>query len=496
MGSGWVECIEGGTCQFLAGLDPYSAGVHQTVSGLAPGTGYGFHAVLMTLWQSSAFPRTDGRMFKQIGIDPAGGTDPDAPTLLWTEPNGVDKAWDLQQRISFVAQGPTATVFVRVTSLDPAYSWPLVNLGIVDSALFAQTPAVSASSPPTSPDPSFWVDWDDVTLAPGAKHFRGCDVQWMDEAEGTWHDWFTQTLEPGATFTGLYGHAYRFRARAWQQYQNDAWLHGPYAEPYDSRTLVHWAQVAGHVASPEGRPLWGALVEDADGTQAYTGMDGLYILSVPPGRDEVTLAISSAGWLAPPEAYGIDIMQGGAVQVDWVLRPPDDAVANGQFEAGLEGWEVTPDAGVTPEVVPEPVHTGLAALRLGGEAVPAHTVGISQTVALTGSWEPALSMLYWPVEVDEGDLFAVDLSLAYQVGPTQTVTTTWIVYPSLDPGGWAHFWTPAGPPDAPLTGTLGIRLRVSDDGGAPTVILLDEVSLGSTPGGPFRVYLPSALRNR
>jgi hypothetical protein len=491
MGSGWVECINGATCQFVAGLEPYDAGIYQAVEGLAPGTGYGFHAVLMTLWQSSAYPRTDGRIFKQVGIDPSGGSDPNAPGVLWSEPNGIDKAWDLQQRLSFTAQGSRATAFIRVTSLDPAFSWPLVNLSILDSALLAQAPSVAASSPPSSWSPSFWVAWDDVVLAPGAKHFRGCDVQWMDEAEGTWHDWLIQTMEPGAAFEGAYGHTYRFRARAWQQYENDAWLHGPYAEPSDSRTAVYWAQAAGRVTSPEGRPLWGALVEETEGGQARTGIDGRYLLSLPPGREEVTLAAGAAGWLAPPPAQDVDVAQGQTVSVDWVLRPPDDTAVNGQFEQELAGWQVSWDGGAPPEVVSEPVHTGLAALQLGSEAAPSHTAAVSQVALLSNAWEPALSMLYWPLEVDEGDLFALDLALAYQAGPGEVVTTTWTVYPSLDTEGWAHFWTAAGPAGTAVTGTLDIRLRVADDGGGPTVVLVDELSLGSTPGGPFRVFFPA-----
>jgi len=495
MGDGvWEECIGGQPldCQFIAGLNPYDAGIYQRVTGLTPGIAYGFHTVMLTIYESAGEPRVDGKMFKQIGMDPTGGIDPLAPTVVWTEPNGTDKAWDLQQRTSVLAEGSAVTVFARVTSTDRAYHWQQVNLSILDSAILAKTPTVSATSPSSCSTTAFWVSWDNVLLAPGAKYFRGCDVQWMDEAVGIWHDWFTQTMQEGATFTGQYSHTYRFRARAWQQYENDAWLYGPYSATYDSRTQVYWGRLTGHVVSPEGQPLWGAELRVGETEQkAWTGWDGRYLINLLPGHTELTLSVSKPGWLSPANAHGIDVAQGQTAIVDWVLRPPDDAVVNGEFEEGLEGWQLLADAGVTPEVVAYPVHTGLAALELGGEAVPSHTVAVSQTLSLSNAWEPVLSFLYRPAETDEGDLFAVELTLVQEITPSQAVTTTWTVIPSLDVDGWTHFWTQVGPEGTSVTGTLSAQFRVYDDGGEETVVHLDEVSFGATPGGPYRIYLPT-----
>ncbi len=498
MGDGvWEECIGAPPldCQFIAGLDPYDAGIYQRVTGLTPGVGYGFNMVMLTIYESAGEPRADGKMFKQIGMDPTGGIDPLAPTVVWTEPNGMDKAWDLQQRTSVLAEGSAMTVFARVISTDPAFHWQQVNLSILDSAILARTPTVSANSPSNSSTTAFWVSWDDVALAPGAKYFRGCDVQWMDEAAGVWHDWFTQTMEEGATFHGQYNHTYRFRARAWQQYENDAWLHGPYSATYDSRTQVLWGSLTGHVASPEGWPLWGAMVEVAEtGQTAWTGWDGKYLINLQPGNTELNLSVSNSGWLSPADAHGVDVAQGQTTTVDWFMRPPDDAVVNGEFEEGLEGWEVLADAGVTPEVVADPVHTGLSALKLGGKATPSHTVAVSQTLTLSSAWEPTLSFLYQPAETDVGDLFTAELTLVQDITPTQAVTTTWTVIPSLDVDGWTHFWTPVGPADTYVSGTLSVQFRVYDDGGEETVVHLDEVSVGATPGGPYRVYLPATSK--
>jgi hypothetical protein len=34
-----------------------------------------------------------------------------------------------------------------------------------------------------------------------------------------------------------------------------------------------------------------------------------------------------------------------------------------------------------------------------------------------------------------------------------------------------------------------------DNGGAPTVVYMDEVSVGATPGGRYRIYLPLAYKH-
>jgi hypothetical protein len=89
-------------------------------------------------------------------------------------------------------------------------------------------------------------------------------------------------------------------------------------------------------------------------------------------------------------------------------------------------------------------------------------------------------------------------AIAPMTGPitsTAPVTTTLVFTPALDTADWQHVWYYPGPPDAYLTGTVIIRFLVWNDGDDDTTILyLDEVSLGATPGGPHKVYLPLVLR--
>jgi hypothetical protein len=188
----------------------------------------------------------------------------------------------------------------------------------------------------------------------------------------------------------------------------------------------------------------------------------------------------------------------------WTLLPPGDVVANGGFEAGVDGWWLIAAQGVTPTVVPEPVHTGLGALALGGAPSPGPlasppisiTVGVTQTVVVIDAWEPALSFWYRPVSTDTDDLFNVVLTVVTEsISTTLPVTITRVFTPALDADGWQHLWYYPGLPHAALTGTVTIRFQVWQDGDdAATTVFLDEVSLGATPGGPYGVYLPLVVK--
>ena len=92
LGTGWVERIEGVTSQLVFSSEPYTAGLWQQVTGLTPGLGYGFHAAMLTIFETSAQAPVDGTMIKQVGIDPTGGTDPRSPDIVWSDPNDEDQA--------------------------------------------------------------------------------------------------------------------------------------------------------------------------------------------------------------------------------------------------------------------------------------------------------------------------------------------------------------------------------------------------------------------
>jgi len=526
----WVERIEGQTSQLLVSTEPYNAGIRQQVGGLVPGLGYGFHAAMLTIFQSSAAPVVDGTMIKQVGMDPTGGTDPQAPSVVWCEPDDRDEAWSINLRTAAYAQSPTMTVFIRVISPFESGGWPYVNLGFLDSAILARTPVVTATSPAVSAVPTFTVRWDNAVAAPGGGYLREWhDVQWLDEVEGVWRDWFVKTDKVEALFVGELGHTYHFRARVWQRYPNGAHLYGPWNPERGSATRVGGAQLQGQVLTPQGYGLAGATVVLSGTTHvALSGAGGRYQLDLPAFVAPLSITVSHPNWLAPAAVRGFAWGPTGTLSLTWTLCPPGDVVTNGEFESGLAGWSPLAGPGLAPRVVSEPLHTGLGALALGGSAQVSFTAGLTQTVVLTGAWEPGLSLWYQPLSADLDDLFHIVLTLVTETvsttltlspplalratfpltepitptppitGPITTtlkVTTTSVYTPPLDVEGWQHLWYNVGPPERALTGTVTIRFQVWNDGdAAPTTVYLDEVSLAATPGGPFKAYLPLVSR--
>jgi hypothetical protein len=510
LGGGWTEFIEGTTSQLVIATQPYAAGIRQTVSGLTPGTGYGFHAAMLTIFQTSAPPAVDGTMVKQVGLDPTGGTDADAPSVVWSDADDHDEGpWSVDLRTAAFAQSSTMTVFIRVISSYPSGGLPYLNYSFLDSAILALTPVVTATSPAVSEVPTFTVNWDNVVAAPGVRRLKGCDVQWLDEAEGVWHDWFTQTAEVEATFVGEQCHVYRFRARAWQKYLNGALLVGPYRPAGDAQTIVLGSRLVGQVWTTEGHPLSGATVAISGTAYAATsGAGGRYELCGLFPAEPQTITVSHPGWLSPPPAYGVIVGPSATVAIDWMLRPAVDAVANGDFEAGLEGWSL-PAQGPPPTVVAEPVHTGHYALALGGAPLAGGTSTVSQTLVLAGAWEPVLAFWYRPATEDAEDLdFRVVVTVvsegsgaarpaspaAGEVPATTPVTTTYVFTPDLEVSGWHPQWYRVGEPESYLSGRVTVEFEAGREDEGPATVYLDEVSLGATPGGPYKSYLPLALR--
>jgi hypothetical protein len=443
-------------------------------------------------------------MIKQVGMDPTGGLDPQAPTVVWSEPDDHDEGpWDINQRTAVYAQGPAMTVFVRVISPLESGGLPFLNYSFLDSAILAQTPQVRAVSAAVSDAPTFTVRWDNAAPAPGGGRLRWYDVQWLDEAEGAWHDWQEQTKATEAPFIGQRGHTYHFRARVWQRYPNGAHLYGPFRPGGDTTTRIAGPRLAGRILTHAGNPVAGATVAISGTSYATSsGPDGRYALEVEPWPDARSAVVSHAWWVAPEPRHGLTFGLTETVPFTWTLLPPDDGVANGEFEADLDGWTTGSTGGGVPTVVADPVHTGYKSLTLGGvpstvagaEAAQRFSAAVTQTVALSGVWQPVLSLWYRPADGDPTAVFNVALTtLAGAGGDGPALSETEVLTPSLEVSGWQHLIHSLGAPGAAFTGTVTISLRAQGEGGAAdAVVYLDEVSLGSGPGGPYRVLLPLA----
>ncbi len=140
----------------------YVAGLYRQVNGVTPGVGY----KASIAWAAPTSPTdTFGR---QLGIDPTGGTDPNAPTVVWGPMHWGDGRClnypppDINVDISAYARTSTITVFVKVDHNRAAAGSMIFLDGVslvVDPALPTATPmpptATPTAVPPTRPPATF-----------------------------------------------------------------------------------------------------------------------------------------------------------------------------------------------------------------------------------------------------------------------------------------------------------------------------------------------------
>jgi hypothetical protein len=121
-----IECddsalITGGMGEAWKLGQPYDTVLYQRVTGLTPGQSYSFAGWILKVWggthpDARNLPRDPYSLGSWIGVDPTGGTDPDAPSVIWSEPDWddeVDPKW-ANHRMAVVARGEVLTLFVRV----------------------------------------------------------------------------------------------------------------------------------------------------------------------------------------------------------------------------------------------------------------------------------------------------------------------------------------------------------------------------------------------
>ena len=162
---GWVAFVLRGDLTFMQDEDTlwgapslrmwsnggtFVAGVYTQVSGVQPGIAYRASVG----WAAPNEPDTFGR---RLGIDPTGGTDPNAPTVVWGPMHrGPGRILnypppDVNIDVSAVARSSTVTVFVYV---DHNYSTG-DNLIFVDtvSLIVDPTQPTATAVPPTAVPP-------------------------------------------------------------------------------------------------------------------------------------------------------------------------------------------------------------------------------------------------------------------------------------------------------------------------------------------------------
>lgn len=126
----------------------FTAGVYQQVS--VAEAGEVTFSVYAYVW-SSAFDnvdvsRDDGDIVVQVGIDPAGGTDPAASSIVWSTAAERYDSWN-QESVTTEVPAGTITVFVRGTVGVPAKN---NNIYLDDAALSGAGSAPATTEAPTN----------------------------------------------------------------------------------------------------------------------------------------------------------------------------------------------------------------------------------------------------------------------------------------------------------------------------------------------------------
>lgn len=143
--------------QYFSFFAAHTGGVYQQVTGVAAGDQLQF-TIYAYVWSSSAdnadVSDGSGELAVQIGIDPAGGTDPASDSVVWSSPlSFVDQF--AQHTVSAAATGDSVTVFVRstvnrvamnnVVYLDDADLIVTGSEQVATEETAAETPVVEAS---------------------------------------------------------------------------------------------------------------------------------------------------------------------------------------------------------------------------------------------------------------------------------------------------------------------------------------------------------------
>ncbi len=467
--------IEGNRSQNIWSSYRFDAGIYQQITGLTPGQGYGFDIPMVTYWRGPGYPDSNGKMVKQVGIDPTGGTDPTSPNIIWSATDSDDKAW-VYMDVAATAQAGTITVFAKVQAPEnDSYNHTDLDMVYFDAAHVAPVPTTTLTATPSGTTVN--LNWSGNGVAPSWS-LKGYEVQYRDTVTGNWTTLQGKSsTNTSGSFSGQAGHIYVVRARTWQRinesYQSDIDMPGDWRE----QTVIVGALVSGRVTDNLGHGISGVVITESNsGTTATSGSSGLFALGMASSGQYTFTASPLGGWAAPPPVVA-SVQVGQTTSLSFVLRPPDDVVGNGDFESGLNNWGVS---GASPDSITTGQYSGSASLRLSG------TTTLSQTGSVANSYEPVLSFWHKMEGSDGDDIFTAELLGTDSLTPTSSFTIS-------TNGSWQHASLPLNLTEV-YTGPIGVRFNLVQNGATQATVYLDEVSLGASWGGPLKTYLPVILQ--
>ena len=229
---------------------PFDVTIYQQTP-VEPGGDYSVSGWFLTLCGGSAVPNDCPDavyMAKMLGLDPTGGIDPDADTVVWTENrnNFVDEN---DERIGWSnlytaarAEAGTMTVFARI---DSPFQWH-GNHGFIDAISLIRAPVAEfVDLPAEVSGDRLDLAWDgqqspDVEAIAGGNYDLLADIDVRHEDEQTWRSLVNDADSPGSIpfQAGCLDSSYQFRIRARAEQPEDedgAWPNqrypGPWSDP-------------------------------------------------------------------------------------------------------------------------------------------------------------------------------------------------------------------------------------------------------------------------
>lgn len=236
-GGAHVEKIEGADSLAFFAQDlewssqpgkPFDAAVYQQVK-VIPGKAYSLSGWLLSLCGGSAMPNDcpqGNYMAKMLGIDPTGGTDPTADTVIWVEDrrnfveDGKRVGW-VNLRLGAVAESDTITVFGRIKS---PFRWH-GNHAFIDAFSLVEAP-LCEFLPVNSEvdDNNIDLTWQgsqgsQIETIPSSAYQLFFDLEYRLGEEGEWQPWLSNQPPGTANFQAIQAgvpHYFRVRTRAEQ----------------------------------------------------------------------------------------------------------------------------------------------------------------------------------------------------------------------------------------------------------------------------------------
>jgi hypothetical protein len=451
---------------------------YQTVT-VTPGTDYSYGGKIVSYWKGSGGEQDDTKIFKRIGIDWSGGTDYSNPDIEWTDWDGTDNAW-ISPAMAGSASGSQATLFIQVDNRGDDVGAAHLNTGHFDSFYFETAPGVDITAPAQAAPGQITITWDEDIDSSWS--LCGYDVLFRDDLTNNWQT--IQTVQPeicngrdeSYQFAGETGKSYTIRIRPWQQYGSGDAARPALPGTWHEQTIDVGGAIVGQVTNHMGLPVADVTVTISGTTTSATSMNnGRYILPAGAGTFAV-LATNKDNLVAPPAGSVTvpGLTENG--QLDITMRPAgaDQAIANGDFETELTGWQVSGSAAITGS----DKHSGQGSLALTG------TSNVSQTNPITAVFNPLLSFWY-KSDVGFEATLSGQINETSGLGSQSTPVSRQTTLPAAP--DWTFATLDMSTAET-ITGDMAIQFETTGSGIA---VFVDEVSLAN---GPQRQYLPAVFK--